>query len=183
MSATLAQAPGNRWNLVLNAVLFQAGWFACVLGAAKGLAAPGVAVAAVIIAWHLNCAARRAPEARLITLVMVVGLVFETAMLQSGLVTFAAPLWIDGLAPGWIVALWAIFATTLNVSMRWLRDRMWLAVVLGAVSGPLTYYGGERLGALAFTDSGLALGVIALAWAVITPLVMYLAARSDGYSA
>jgi hypothetical protein len=44
--------------------------------------------------------------------------------------------------------MWIAFATTLNVSMRWLRGRPELALLFGAVGGPLAFYAGERLGAV-----------------------------------
>ena len=44
-------------TFALNAVAFQAGWFACVLGAAYGWPWAGVAAAAGLVAFH----ALRAP--------------------------------------------------------------------------------------------------------------------------
>ena len=45
-----------------------------------------------------------------------------------------------------MVALWAAFATTLNVSLRALRQRYLLSAVLAAVGAPLAYYAGARAG-------------------------------------
>ena len=51
------------------------------------------------------------------------------------------------LAPAWILALWALFAIALREPLRWLHGRWPLAALLGALGGPLSYAGAERLGA------------------------------------
>jgi cell division protein FtsW (lipid II flippase) len=89
---------------------------------------------------------------------------------------------VDGIAPYWMVAMWALFATTLNVSLRWLRPHVGLAALIGAVGGPAAYYAGARLGAIEFTVAGAAMAAIALGWAVLTPLLLRVAARLDGYA-
>ena len=82
------------------------------------------------------------------------------------------------LAPHWMVALWALFATTLNVSLRWLRGaRCWLAALLAARRrGPLAY-AAARGWARAIGSTRLpALVLVGIGWAVLTPLLMRLGA-------
>jgi non-ribosomal peptide synthetase component F len=81
-----------------------------------------------------------------------------------------------------MVALWAMFATTLNVSLRALRARPWLAAALGAAGGPLAYYAGARLGALQLADFHAGLAAIAVGWAWLTPLLLASARRNDGFA-
>jgi hypothetical protein len=165
-----------------NVLLFQAGWFACVLGAARGLPWLGALVAALIIGWHLSRAAEPRREIALIAAAVALGLLFETLLVQSGWVRFDAGMLVDGAAPYWMVALWAIFATTLNVSLRALRPRLWLAAALGAIGGPAAYYSGAQLGALEFAAAGAALAAIAAGWAVFVPALLTAARRLDGYA-
>ena len=79
-----------------------------------------------------------------------------------------------------MVALWAIFATTLNVSLRSLRPHRWLAALLGAIGGPVAYYAGARLGALEFGTPAPALAAIGIGWAILTPALLGTARRLDG---
>ena len=182
-SMTIAHPGPARSALVANVLLFQAGWFACVLGAAQGTWWLGPAVAAVVAGWHLARAARPRPEAMLLGVAALAGALFETALVASGWVRFdVAAMPFDGLAPVWMVALWALFATTLNVSLRALHGRWRLAALLGAVGAPLAYAGGARLGALEWVDAGAALAAIGVGWAVLTPLLLLAARRLDGYS-
>jgi hypothetical protein len=167
--------------VVLNFILFQAGWFALVIGAAQGFAWAGALAAGVIVAAHLVRAARPRAEATLLLLAGLIGVVFDTALAASGAIVLAAGAWIPGLAPYWMAALWLNFATTLNVSLAWLKSRLLLAVAAGAIGGPLAYYGGEKLGALELASPAPALAALAIGWGIITPLLLVLARRFDGY--
>lgn len=170
-------------NVVINMVLFQAGWFACVLGAAHGMPWIGAVAAAAIVAWHLARANRPARELGLVATALVAGAVFETLLLQSGWVRFETGQLLEGVAPYWMVALWAIFATTLNVSLRALRPYPLFAAVLGAVGGPVAYWAGAGLGAMEFVTTGPALTAIGLGWAILAPALVIAARRFDGYAA
>ena len=60
-----------------------------------------------------------------------IGVVFETLLAASGWVRAESNLVnAAGFAPLWMVALWACFATTLNVSLRALRRKYLLVSVL-----------------------------------------------------
>jgi hypothetical protein len=73
--------------------------------------------------------------------------------------------------------MWALLATTLNVSMRWLHGRPWSAAAFGALGGPLAYWAGARLGAVEIPDVAAALTAQAIGWAVMMPALMALALR------
>jgi len=112
-------------------------------------------------------------------LAVLTGLVVDSLLVASGWLRYASPV-PAGLAPYWILAMWALFATTLNVSMRWLQGKTGLAVLLGAIFGPLSYVAGQRLGALEFIDFRAGALALAAAWALAMPLLMLAAARFDG---
>ena len=156
--------------MLLNIVLFQLGWFACVLGAANGYAREGAIVAALIVALHIARAPRPKREAMLAMAAALLGLVFESALVWAGWVRVD-----DGIY--WLVALWALFATTLNESLRMLQTRPWIAALFGAVGGPLAYYAGARMGALDFVQPAAMLAALAVGWAAATPLLLSVARR------
>jgi hypothetical protein len=167
-------------KLLVNFAAFQFGWFACVLGAANGLPWLGPMVVAAAVALHLLTARRPRSELCLVLAAMGLGLVADSALLATGWLSYPVGLWLPGLAPYWIIAMWALFATTLNVSMGWMRGRPVLTVLMGAIGGPLSYLAGEKLGAIELTRPVHALAALALAWAIAMPLLMWLAARFDG---
>lgn len=166
-------------KLAINVAAFQAGWFTCVLGAAHGLPWIGVAAAAAVVAWHAFRAQRPARELTLIAAAIAVGAIFDSALATSRWVEFAPQAPAPDAAPYWILALWALFATTLNVSLGWMRGRPALAAALGLFAGPLAYWAGARLGALEIVKPAAALVALALGWAVILPLLIALARRLE----
>ena len=88
----------------------------------------------------------------------------------------------ESMAPYWIVTMWMLFGTTINLSMRWMRGRPWLASAFGFVGGPLAYIGGHKIGGIQFVDQTAAIAMLAIGWAIMMPLLMQLGERLDGVS-
>ena len=167
-------------KLFLNFILFQAGWLTTVIGAANGWPELGVVAAGVAIIAHLWLAADYGRELALLMLAGVIGALFDSALVQTGWLIYPNGFILPDTAPYWIVCLWLLFATTLNVSMRWLRGRVAIAMLFGAIGGPMSYLAGTRLGALEFTETAPALISLGIGWAVMTPVLVWLASRLDG---
>lgn len=168
-------------QLLANLIVFQCGWFACVLAAAHDYPWLGTAAAMLIVGWHLYRLPRPATGLALILLCGLLGLVLDSLPVALGLLHYHSGMLISDLAPNWIIAMWLLFATLPNISLRWLRGHMALAAGLGAVGGPLAYYAGIRLGAASFTEPAWqALLLLAANWAIAMPLIMALASRFDG---
>ena len=165
-----------------NFVLFQVGWFACVLGGAHDWPWLGTGIALAIVAWHVGCAQRPRNEMILVLAAAGIGAVADSALVAFAWVRYSSGTLVAGTAPVWLVAMWMLFATTLNVSLRWLRRFPLAAIALGAIGGPLAYWGGARLGAMEFAAPVAATVALAFGWAALTPLLVWLAQRFDGYS-
>jgi hypothetical protein len=167
--------------VIINFVLFQAAWFACVLGAAHAMPWLGVIATVFVIAWHLKQAKQAKPEVTLLIITLMIGAIFDQLMLSTQLVSYQAHGWSDALTPAWILALWAGFVTALNVSLRWMQGKLLVAILFGAIGGPLAYMGAARLGAVTlnlYPQSYLALSI---GWAILTPTLLMLAKRYDGF--
>lgn len=151
-------------RLLVNAGLFQLGWFACVLGAQRPWLLL-VAVACLLV--HLLWLAPTRDEPRLVLLTALLGWLLDSTLLNLGLFDFG-----DGasVAPLWLALLWALFATTLRHCLAWTARPWWRASLLGAIGGPLSYLAGAELAGV-----GLAWGllpsllVLAGVWAVVMP--------------
>ena len=169
-------------QLLFNFVAFQVGWFACVLGAANQVPWIGPAVVLAVVAIHLRQATRPDLEAGLLVACGIIGLCFDSLLVTLGWVTYPSGMFIGSFAPYWIVSMWVLFGTTLNRSLVWLRGRHGLAVVLGAVSGPLSYVAGAKLGGIVFVEMTGALAFLAIGWGAIMPVLMTLADKLDGFA-
>ena len=174
---------GNGATLI-NLALYQVGWFACVLGAAGDRPWAGAGLALVLVAVHLALVRDRRREAKLLAAAGVLGLAVDSLQLNLGVFTYPSGTPLAGLAPPWILVLWLQFATLLHFGLRWLSGRYALAAVLGFVGGPLSFFGGERLGAIQFS-SPLAYLALAVVWALAMPALVWLGdrfePRSEGY--
>jgi len=179
-SLSILAAPRRVSRLVINLAAFQLGWFSCVIGAANGYPLLGLIVVVGVVAVHLGLATQPRRELALIALAGMLGAVFDSTLVRTGWLMYADGMIWDGTAPYWIVAMWLSFATTLNVSLRWLRGRAWAALLFGAVGGPISYLAGARLGALEFVRPGEALSALAVGWALVTPCLVLLSRRLDG---
>mgnify|MGYP003337800931 CR=1 FL=1 len=165
---------------LLYAIAGQAGWFVCVLSAAHDAAWVGVAFVAILLGLHLWLAREPNRELRLVLWVVVAAVPWETLLIRAGLIDYPhGTLW-AGFAPPWLLSLWVLFAIQLNVLFRWLRGRWWLATVLGAVAGPLSFRAGAALGAAQMPDVALTMGVLAAGWALWVPVLVWIGQRSDG---
>ncbi len=160
---------------LLNAALFQIAWFAAVLGAAKGMSWLGPLVMVPVLGVHLAMAENRSGEIKLLVAAGILGFLFDTALVTAGIFLPVPYLLPRPFSPPWMVGLWLNFAATLNVSLGWLRGRYFLAVIFGAIGGPLAYYGGARMGATEALPTTHGLLVLIVMWGIMTPLLLWLA--------
>ena len=163
--------------LLVNFIGFQVGWFACVLGAANDKELLGMIIALGVIIFHAVTQGDLRKELKLVLAATVIGLLWETWVLNLNILRYPshpeALFW----APTWLIMMWALFATTINLSMGWLKDRWVLAVFMGAIFGPLAFVAGEKLGAVVFLDSTLSMITLAIGWGLLMPLLLWIAER------
>ena len=168
-------------NLVVNIVVYQICWFACILGGANELPLLGVLAVAFAVVYHLHVADRPGAELALLGIAAIIGGVWDSLLVTAGWLVYPSGTLFDGTAPYWIVALWISFATTFNVSLRWFKKRLLMAATFGAIGGPLAFFAGERLGGVVFANPVAGLTALALGWAVLMPLMMAISNRWDGF--
>lgn len=167
--------------LIINFILFQVAWFACVIGAGRGMPWLGVAVTAIALLWHFYQAKHMKSEFLLMLSALLIGASFDQAMLTFGYINYLNNGWSAAIVPAWILALWLAFTSTLNVSLRWMRGKQFIAIAFGAIGGPMAYLGAEKLGAVMLhgAQSYIALSI---GWAIITPALVVIASNFDGFS-
>jgi len=162
---------------IVNFIAFQAAWFAAVLGAAHGMPWLGLIAVPAALALHLMLSPDRRRELLLALAAAVAGFVFDSVLIAAGSFSPIPDVFPAPFSPLWMIMLWVNLATTMNVSMGWLRGRYLLAAVFGAVGGPLAYYSGARLGAMTrLPDAGGLVG-IGMVWAIAFPLLLVVNGR------
>lgn len=168
-------------RILINAAIFQVGWIACVVAAANQAPWIALIVVAGAVAWHLREALCPANEIYLMLFAAALGTIWDSILVSASLLVYPSGMFMTGIAPYWIIAMWVLFATTLNVSLRWLKRRWLLAAAVGALSGPASYYAGFKLGGVSFTDMPAALALLGAGWAFILPLLASVSDLWDGY--
>jgi hypothetical protein len=161
---------------IANYFLFQIGWFAVVLSAARGISWAGLLVVFLILALHLGTSSRRRQELRLLAAAAPVCLVLDSALIALGF--FQPVRWIvrAPLSPLWMISMWINFALTFGGCMRWMIGRHAVSALMGAVGGPLAYLAGQKLGAIVLPENPVpSLVVLATAWMIVMPLLFLLA--------
>lgn len=141
---------GHTWTSLLNYGLFQAGWFACVLGAAAGHPWSAPAAGLLLVLAHLALVRNPVHESLLLLASLLLGLLVDGVHIRTGVLVFPLGSFHPDLPPAWILVLWLQFAMTLHYSLGWLSGRYCLGALLGSVSGGLAYWAGVRFGAAAF---------------------------------
>ncbi|MCL6416037.1 DUF2878 domain-containing protein [Aestuariirhabdus sp. Z084] len=127
-----------QFKLLLNAGLFQVGWFACIVGGDIWSSAALI----VILLIHFLVISRDKREWLMIMSFAAIGISLDSLLIHWQILIRNDD---ANLIPLWLAALWLIFPTTIHHCLSWLRDRWLLALICGAVAGPLSYYAGANL--------------------------------------
>jgi hypothetical protein len=167
-----------------NFVFFQAGWFACIIGAANQQVLLPVMACLLYLAIHIWRSEHSKAELKLILKVVIFGVSADSLIANLGFLHFADAWPSAYLSPLWMWTLWALVASTLNSSLSWLRGKPLLGAVLGAIAGPLSYEAGIRLGAASWGPLGQlgGLALLAIVWGAAMPLFFYWHRRHLGKS-
>ena len=163
----------SRYSKVLNFAWYQLLWFTAVVG--------GDSVAwllLVMLIMHLLWVKSWRRELQLMLPVALLGGLIDSAIAAAGYYLFDPVPQVLPI-PLWLVAIWLGFAGTLHHSLGWLIARPKLMTLLASVGAPLTYLAAARLGAVGF-PLGMwpTVLVVGLAWAVMSPVLCWLADRS-----
>lgn len=161
-------------RLAIDIVGFQSTWWAAALGAGTGRWEPGLIVGVLVMVLQLFLANSRAALFATLVVAALLGIAFESLLIASGLVTYAAT-WPVALAPpAWLIALWMVFATCIEATARMVGGHALIkGALLGAVVAPPTYWAGLRFGALELAEPiWLPLLATAVIWAIATPIMM-----------
>ena len=165
--------------VIVNLSLFKAAWLATVFGAAASMPLLGLAAVSVAVIVHVARAPRAKSEILLLATAGIFGLVWESLMVATGVLEYPAGMLLPGFAPYWIVAIWILFATTINVGMRWLHKSLLVASLAGAACGPLSFLAGAKAGAVLLADPIISPLVIGIGWAFLLPALMIVARRLE----
>jgi hypothetical protein len=160
----------EKFTVPINFIAFQVCWFSCVMGAANDLSWLGPLLVAITVPLQITIlTVQRKAETLFVLFSGVLGFFLETTLIAASAYTPIDQSW-SMISPPWMTALWFNFAMLVSISLSWLKGKYLLAGILGALFGPVAYWGGEKLGAITvaevFWHGYLPL---ALLWALVLP--------------
>lgn len=165
----------RKYSTPVNFIIFQVCWFTCVMGAANNLGwlGPFLVIITVPLQIRLLTENHRA-EIFFVMICGISGSLLETLMIVANVYTPVDQVW-GQVCPPWMAALWFNFALLVSISLAWLKGKYTMAAILGALAGPIAYWGGEKLGALTVAASfSRGYVILAVIWALALPLLVYL---------
>lgn len=146
----------------VNAVLFQIGWFICVLGGDL----PALAFTAFYLLFHFGWYSQLKGEWLYTVVIASAGVILDSFNLWLGV--FSSP---EGF-PLWLLCLWILVATVVPHGLYWLRCRPLLAIAFGAIGGAGSYTAGIQLGAASSENLFLSQLIWLVQWGVLFPLLL-----------
>lgn len=154
---------------IVNAVLFQLGWFACVLGGNLN----ALIWTVPYLALHFSCISRFRNEWVFVSVFAALGITLDSLAMAGGIFSIPGNLPF----PIWLACLWLMMGTFIPHGLSWLLGRPLLATAFGAIGGCLSYYAGIRLGVAQTDKLPLALAFWAVQWGLLVPMALAAAQR------
>ena len=155
----------ERMKFPLNLVVFQAAWFACVLGSKSPypMLYPVLGFCAVL---GLVILSKRFGAAFPFLLSSVaLGMVGDSLLVRLELLAFYANPTVGG-APLWMIILWANFGLMLRPLFPWFLENNIRCLLGFSMGGLAAYYAGWRMDALAFTSGWETALAILIEWGI-----------------
>ena len=158
---------------LINYFCFLFGWYALI--EYGNAAAPFVAI---YIVCHILAQKTKTRELITLIIVSIIGLANDIFLIHMQVIKFY-PTHI--FPPFWFITLWPLFASMLNNCLK-LFSHFNLAVniILGAIGGGLSYFGGSKLNNSISINYHL-IYIICICWAILFPTFIIIAKKIREY--
>ena len=147
------------------------GWFGCVYFAKTDWSF--VSLIFPLISWILMCLVFGLDRHLLVRILVLffIGIFFDCAAEYLKLIQLndlASVRWL----PVWLISIWLLFISSLPLLQSLFKKKYFLASLLGAVFGPLSYRAGSQFGLLEMNGTR-ALIIYSIFWAIYIPSAIY----------
>jgi hypothetical protein len=156
---------------ILLGISTNLGWFGCVFFAQKdwgqySIIFPFLSAILLYLSFRPNL-----KEYCILGVLLVIGLTFDFTSAGLDLIQFQDPPQF-GYLPLWMFSLWFILTASLPLLANLFKDHLFLASVIGAISGPLSYKAGDRFEILTM-NGPKSIFIYSLFWAIYLPVTIY----------
>jgi hypothetical protein len=159
---------------IINFVLFQMLWVACVLGAANQIIWPAIVLVLTMLVTFSLPAFKVKNDIFLVIICLILGFILDSSLAYFNFIDYLFDYGYSSIAPLWILFLWIGFGLTLNHSMAWLFKNIKMGYLLMALGPPLSYISADRLGAVTISNMVLTSLIVSLSWMLVfTALILF----------
>lgn len=132
-----------------NFLWFQINWFGLVY-----LQNAFIPVTFGLLTWHFyHHANSRRIDGLLGTFFLTIGILVESVLQSSEVITFSDGVGGMSLVPPWLLILWFTFGLTIEHSMKWGLSKPLFTALIGGLLAPLSYLVGVKSGAASLAVS------------------------------
>lgn len=157
---------------IINFILFQLLWVACVLGADNQTIWPALSIILIMLVIFLLPAIRAKNDFIFILTCLVLGFILDSSLAYFNFIDYSFNYGFSRIAPLWILFLWVGFALTLNHSMAWIFNNAKLGYLLMALGPPLSYISAGKLGAVSINNMLLTSLLVSLSWMLVFKILL-----------
>lgn len=161
----------SKSTLLNNIITFQVVWFVSAYWHNNYAALASVG----LLAWLFYFENWSKARLKITLQIASIGILTDSLLVYLGVLQFEQSMLI---IPFWFVMLWVLFATTCSMSLLWMIKKPVIAIIAGAVFGPLSYWAGMKFDAM-FISGAEGFLAIAIAWASMMWLFSYLYHQSQ----
>lgn len=158
---------------ILNFIIFQSVWFLTAWSIPNNMPEIGPIITLTVASLYLVIFNNKLFKLKLYLFAAVLGFVVDTILIHLNAISF--PLSNTITSPMFMVCLWINFVITFEYCLSWIHRSLVNGMILAFLGAPLSYYTGEKMGALILHKNIIfSLTSIGLLWVISMGVLMIL---------
>ena len=150
---------------IYNFLAYQLVWFISIYGSVNFHPIIGPLSALFFLIAHFFIVTNKLDDFKFLLIVSTSGFFIEWLILSRFCYDYVS--YNSLFIPFWLYGIWCCFSCTLRFSLKPIVNNAWFSIFGGAIFGPLSYYGAERLGAISLYPGFISIFILAIVWSAL----------------
>jgi hypothetical protein len=167
----------KKFHYLFHSIAYYVAWFSCITLAARGYAwlSSFIVIVCVLlqIYWQYKIQHNTHGLWCLLGLVVFISTLIDSALILSGVISFAANPFAPYITSPWMIAIWISFTVILYATLDKLFNHLTLLGLLSFAGFALAYAIGAKMGAAFFPYGYKTCFFIGAIWLILLPFVVY----------
>ena len=170
----------KRRRLLANFLGYQIIWFFTVWCIQKNLFFLPLLMTALYICSHFYISDHKRTDLITIGSVSMIGIITDMVLLKLEILQLntSQPLLIN--IPYWLIGIWLAFSQLLPYSLNWISRKKTIAILGGAIFGPLAYTSAIKLDLLSTKNLFSTNIVLSIVWAILMYVFIKIIQKTGG---